>query len=81
MTEAEALEVISASLRRVAPEVDLSSADPDRELQEQLDIDSMDLLNLVVGVHERTGIDIPESDYEQVATLRGFVDYLVERGA
>ncbi len=81
MTEHEAMEVIAAVLGRIAPEADLASADPNRDLQEQLDIDSMDLLNLVVGVHERTGIDIPERDYSQVATLRGLVDYLLERSS
>lgn len=81
MTEHEAREVIAAALHRIAPEADLATVDPDSDLQDQLDIDSMDLLNLVVGVHERTGIDVPERDYRQVATLSGFVNYLVARSS
>jgi V/A-type H+-transporting ATPase subunit D len=43
--------------------VDPVGIDPAEELVEQLDIDSMDFLNLIVAVHERTGIEIPERDY------------------
>ncbi len=81
MTEHEATELIAAVLHRIAPEADLRRADPNGDLQEQLDIDSMDFLNLVVGVHERSGIDVPERDYPHVSTLRGFVGYLVARSS
>jgi acyl carrier protein len=40
------------------------------------DIDSMDFLNLVTALHDETGIDVPERDYPQVATIDGFVAYL-----
>lgn len=79
MTEKEVIEVIGAVLHRIAPEADLALVDPDSELQEQLDIDSMDFLNVVIGLHERTGIDIPERDYRQVSTLHGLVGYIVAR--
>ena len=50
-------------------------------LRDQLDIDSMDFLNFVIAVNERTGIDIPESDYGALATLNGCVAYLARAGA
>ncbi|MBI3256627.1 MAG: acyl carrier protein [Actinobacteria bacterium] len=81
MTEHEATELIGAVLHRIAPEADLGGADADGDLQEQLDIDSMDFLNLVVGIHERSGIDIPERDYPQISTLRGLTGYLVARSS
>jgi hypothetical protein len=40
----------------------------------------MDFLNFVVGLHEGTGIDVPESDYARLATLDGCVAYLAETG-
>ncbi len=68
-------------LKRVAPESDPSGVDPDASLQEQLDIDSIDFLNFIMSVHERTGIDIPERDYTKVATLNDCVRYLAARAS
>ena len=59
-----------------APEVDPASINPQIDLRDQLDIDSMDFLNLVIGVHKRLGVDIPEAHYPRLSTLNGFVDYL-----
>jgi acyl carrier protein len=77
MNEQELREVLIAALIEVAPEIDPAEIDPAGGLAEQLDIDSMDLLNVVVAVHERTGIDIPERDYSKLATLDDAVGYLV----
>ena len=44
-----------------------------------LDIDSMDVLNLVIALHKRTGIDIPESDYGKMITIDGAVAYLTAK--
>jgi hypothetical protein len=49
-------------------------------LQDELDLDSMDFLNLMVGIHEQTGVEVPERDYPKVAHLDGLLDYLVARG-
>ena len=45
-------------------------------LRDQLDIDSYDFLNVVVALHERLGVEIPEADYQKLLTLNGEVDYL-----
>jgi len=76
MNERELREVVIAALIEVAPEVDPEAIDPAAVLTEQLDIDSMDFLNVVVAVHEQTGIEIPERDYPKLATLNGAVAYL-----
>ena len=80
MNELQARAVIERVLARIAPEVDLAGIDPTESMTDQLAIDSMDQLNLVVGVHEETGIDIPERDYPKLATLEGFVGYLTGHG-
>lgn len=54
---------------------------PDRPLRDQVDLDSFDFLNVVVRLHEVLGIDIPESDYGELATLDSAIDYLVRRSA
>ena len=66
-------------LGRIAPETDASQLGPNAELREELDIDSMDFLNLVTALSERLKIDIPETDYSKLATLSHAVDYLVQR--
>jgi acyl carrier protein len=63
----------------IAPEADLEHVRPDGLLREQLDIDSFDFLNVLVGIHKSIGIDIPEVDYAKVATLKGMLDYVAER--
>jgi acyl carrier protein len=65
-------------LHGIAPEADPAGADPDRLLQEELDLDSMDFLNLVTALHDETGIDVPERDYPQLATITGFISYVSE---
>jgi acyl carrier protein len=76
MTENELRDVVIRALTDVAPEIDPASIDPAAVLTEQLDIDSMDFLNVVVAVHEQTGIEIPERDYAKLTTLDGAVAYL-----
>jgi acyl carrier protein len=52
---------------------------PDAELREELEIDSIDVLNLAIALHEATGIDIPERDYAELATLARGAAYLRRR--
>ena len=75
-SESEIRATVLELLAHVAPESDPSALDPDASIQDQLDIDSIDFLNFIMSVHERTGIDIPERDYTKVATLNDCVRYL-----
>lgn len=79
MTDNEIKAVVLRVLGNIAPEVDLNAIDPTTDLREQLDIDSMDMLNWIVGIHEELGVEIPEADYPQLATLNGCVRYLQAR--
>jgi acyl carrier protein len=60
---------------------DLASLKPDVDLREQLDLDSTDILNVVVGLHAALGVEIPEADCPRFATLDGGVEYLTARHA
>ena len=64
------------ALRRVAPEADPAALDPDVALRDQLDIDSMDFLNFLIGIHRELGVDIPEADYPRLTTLNQILAYL-----
>ena len=79
MTPADARQLLERLLHQIAPEVDLADVDLDAPLQEELDLDSMDFLNLVTAVHDETGLEIPESDYPRLGSAQGFVDYLAAR--
>jgi acyl carrier protein len=71
--------VVLRVLGDIAPEADLASLRPDVAFREQLDLDSMDILNFVVGLHGALGVEIPEADYPKLATLDACVEYLASR--
>jgi acyl carrier protein len=79
VNEEELREVVLSSLSAIAPEAELAEIDPGADLREQIDIDSMDLMNFMVAIHETTGVDIPEVDYPKLATVDGCVEYLAAR--
>jgi acyl carrier protein len=79
MTDAELRQTILATLSDIAPEADLAALPPDKDLREELDIDSMDFMNFVIALHEKLGVDIPEADYPELLTLDGAIAYLKRR--
>lgn len=81
MTPDQLRQSILDAISDVAPEATFDALDPNKGLREQLDLDSMDFLNVIIALHEKLGIDIPERDYPQLFTLRGAVGYLVARMA
>lgn len=66
-------------LVNVAPDLDAGTINGDDQLQDDLELDSMDVLNLVAALHERLGIDIPEDDYVRVETPAKAADYLAAK--
>ena len=66
-------------LGEIAPEADLAALKPDVAFRDQLDLDSMDLLNVVIGLHAALGVEIPEADYSSLVTPDGCVDYLLTK--
>ena len=80
MNRQSAIAVVRAALREIAPEVDVDALPDESELHFDLDLDSMDFLNLVAALHEATGVDIPERDYPLLATVAGLTDYVARAG-
>ena len=78
MTRDDALALFQRLLHHIAPEADVTDLDLDAPLQESFDLDSMDFLNLVIELHDTTGIDVPERDYPKLATVNGFVTYVID---
>lgn len=81
MNESELRQAVIFALAEVAPDVDPIAVEPTADLAEQLDLDSMDFLNVIVAIHEQTGIEIPERDYPKLSTLDGAVGYLLRAQA
>jgi len=79
MTEVEIKQLVREALSNVAPEVDLDTIDPAKDLRDQMDIDSVDFLNFVIGLHKQLGIEIPDADVAKLVTLDGCVAYLTGR--
>ena len=77
--EKQIREVVLRALNSVAPEVDLESIDPGKNLRDQTDIDSVDFLNFVIVINKELGVDIPDADVGKLATLNGWVAYLLPR--
>jgi acyl carrier protein len=80
MTDAELAEFVKATLIKVAPDLEEEVFTADADFREQFEVDSMDLLNFFIALHEATGIDIPERDYGKLETLSGCVAYLKAKG-
>jgi acyl carrier protein len=76
MNQAEAKTLIIDVLSGIAPEADFAVLRGTAQLRDELDLDSMDFLNFVAALHERTKLDIPEADYPKISTLEAAVAYL-----
>ena len=69
-------QVILDIISSIAPDEDLSDVKPGVRLRDQLDLDSMDFLDIVMELRKRYGIEVPEEDYPKLATLDSCVEYL-----
>ncbi|WP_306025130.1 acyl carrier protein [Oceaniradius stylonematis] len=80
MTPQELKAAFIEELIKVAPDIEADMVGDDDHIQDDLELDSMDVLNLVTALHARFGVDIPESDYPQIATPALAVVYLAKSG-
>jgi acyl carrier protein len=67
---------VIGTIKQVAPELEEGELRVDKPLRDQIDLDSMDWLNVLVALHEKLGVDIPEVDYGKLVTLNDLVAYL-----
>jgi acyl carrier protein len=79
MTINEIKNVILEIIQDIDDESDFTDLDPSEALRDQLDLDSMDFLDIVMELRKRYKIQIPEADYPQLATLDSCVNYLMPR--
>ena len=79
MTIDEIKNVILEIIQDIDDEADFTDLEPSEALRDQLDLDSMDFLDIVMELRKRYQIQIPEADYPELATLDSCVSYLMPR--
>jgi acyl carrier protein len=79
MTPAEIREEVADILSNIAPDEDLSGLADDKPFREQLELDSMDFLDIVMELRKRHRIQIPEEEYGQLVSMQSTVAYLTPK--
>ncbi len=74
MTREEIRRNLMQAIAAVAPEADLATLDPALPLRAQLDLDSVDWLTVLIGIHERLDVDIPDAEAARLRTLQQLED-------
>lgn len=76
MTKEEIGQTIIDIITDIVPDEECDDLQPDEPLRDQLDLDSMDFLDIVMELRKQHGIEVPESDYPKLATLNSCIEYL-----
>ncbi len=79
MKRDEIRETLIACLSDVAPEIAEEEVEDDVDIRDELDLDSMDILRWVQGIHKALGVEIPEEDYGKMTSLGDAIDYVTGR--
>ena len=81
MTKDDCKKLVIDIISDIAPDEDLTAIKPEIKLRDQLQLDSMDFLDIVMELRKRHGIEVPETDYGQLASLESCADYLTPKFA
>jgi acyl carrier protein len=76
MNREEIRQVVLNILERIAPDEDLSNLQDSVPFREQMELDSMDFLDIVMELRKQYRIQIPEEDYTRLGTMESTVNYL-----
>ena len=76
MTPAEIRDAVKDILSDISPEEDLSGLKDEAPFREQLELDSMDFLDIVMELRKRYRVQVPEEDYKALVSMQSTVDYL-----
>ena len=76
MSNEDIVLAIKDIIATIAPDEELAGLTLDEPLRDQIELDSMDFLDIVMELRKRYGVNVPEEDYKHLASLQGCVDYL-----
>ena len=79
MEKSDIRKIVIDIIAEIAPDEDLSNLKDDVRLRDQLELDSMDFLDIVMELRKQHNIEVPESDYPQLESLKSCVDYLLPK--
>lgn len=79
MTEQQVKNELMTIFRKTAPEVDFAAIDMSKPLRDQVEIDSYDFYNVIVKLHEVTGVNVPDSVMPELTCLQDLIRYVAER--
>ena len=79
MTKEECKKLVIDIIADIAPDEDLGGLKPEVRLRDQLQLDSMDFLDIVMELRKRHGIEVPEADYGHLASLDSCAEYLTPK--
>jgi acyl carrier protein len=79
MTSDEIRSTLLTCLTDVAPDLADEEIEDDADLRDELDLDSMDILRWVQGIHKALRVEIPEEDYGKIASLNDAIAYVAAR--
>jgi acyl carrier protein len=63
-------------MQEIVPDEDFSNLKGDIRIRDQVEMDSMDFLDIIMELRKRYNIVVPEDDYMKLSTLDGSVAYL-----
>jgi len=66
-------------IREIVPDEDLSDIDSEKPLRDQIDLDSMDFLDIVMELRKRYSVEVPEQDYQELESMSSTVNYLLPK--
>ena len=79
MSTEDVKKAIIKEILNIAPEIEESEIKEDENIQQSLEIDSFDFLNILTALNDKLGVEVPEADYEKVATLNKMAEYFSKR--
>ena len=79
MTKEDIKQIVLDIISDIAPDEDLTAVKAEVRLRDQLSLDSMDFLDIVMELRKKYGIEVPEADYVQLASLQSCADYLLPK--
>ncbi|MGB0460513.1 MAG: acyl carrier protein [Opitutales bacterium] len=79
MTEDQVKQIVIDIINEIAPDEETSGLKDEVALREQMDLDSMDFLDIVMELRKQHGIEVPEADYPELASLQSCANYLTPK--
>ena len=79
MDKEKVKQIVLDIIAEIAPDEDVTDVKPEIRLRDQLDLDSMDFLDIVMELRQQHGIDVPEAEYRELESLDSCAKYLLPK--